>query len=448
MLVFSCSKQQERMEIDKTGLFDISSLTFNFSVNSPDETKAVKTGWETGDKIFVFFSGLSTGYVTFEYGASSWCEPEVSGTGSISPEGTLTAVYLPFGNDETPSHGDSGWTFGQIYYSYYLVSQNTPYTIDGDLSTLSATIMMQNPQGFVQFFVADEDAVDGAYTLESYAVRLVGLSSVGDNGIVTQTRTDYSYWGGVSNNSMPGFAYQGGYLFSGKLVPDALYATDGTNGISFVGRYYFTKTKVSDGSREDYCTSADTLTSHFAARLPANGSTKWVPVGPDNYADLGGDVLWATCNLSSEWPEERGAIFSPYSLHYDTSGSPTTIDLDTVTFPERDHAQWLIDNCIAEAYMINGQVGLVMKSTTTDAFIFLPNTHRNWGGSYVSGYDRSHDRWYPLDFDCRSGWWTSLHVNLASTYENGPYTGVAVRTVVYKDGIPQISRPFDDEVEL
>ena len=64
------------------------------------------------------------------------------------------------------------------------------------------------------------------------------------------------------------------YLFSGKLVPDSQYiSSDGINGISFVGRYYFVKTKVSDSSREDYCTDAVTLTSHFAAKLPANGSS-------------------------------------------------------------------------------------------------------------------------------------------------------------------------------
>ena len=97
-VAFSCVPEQE-LVVDEPDFFDISSLSFNFTVNSPGDTKAVKSGWEYGDKVFVFFSGLSTGYVTFEYGTSGWNVPVVSGSGSIASGGTLTAVYLPYGKD-------------------------------------------------------------------------------------------------------------------------------------------------------------------------------------------------------------------------------------------------------------------------------------------------------------------------------------------------------------
>ena len=390
-------------------------------------------------QVFVFFSGLSSGYVTFEYGTSSWNAPVVSGSGSISPEGTLTAVYLPFGNDDSPSHGASGWTFGQPYYSYYLVSENTAYTIDSEVSTLSAKMIMENPEGYVQFFVTDETAVDGAYTLQSDAVRPVALASVGDDGIVTESQQP-------SSTAMSGYAYQGGYLFSGKLVPDSQYAAalDGTNEISFVGRYYFVKTKVSDGSREDYCTDAVTLTSHFAAKLPANGSTKWIPVGPDKYVDLGGDVKWATCNITCDAPEEIKVPFTYNTLTQTPYGAPA-IALDGVTIPERSHGQWLIDNCTAGAYMVCGQVGMVFKSTTTGGFIFLPCIHRNYTGDYVFGYNQSSDKWYPLEFDCRS----TIQVSLASTIGvSSTPSGTTIRPVKYKDNIPTLSTPFSSEVEI
>jgi hypothetical protein len=437
-VAFSCVPEQE-LVVDEPDFFDISSLSFNFTVNSPGDTKAVKSGWEYGDKVFVFFSGLSTGYVTFEYGTSGWNVPVVSGSGSIASGGTLTAVYLPFGNDDTPSHGASGWTFGQTYFSYYLVSESTAYTIDSAVSTLSAKMIMENPEDYVQFFVPDEDAVDGAYTLQSDAVIPVALASVGDDGIVTESKKN-------SSSAMPGYAYQGGYLFSGKLVPDTQYATEGVNGISFVGRYYFVKTKVSDGSREDYCTDVATLTGHFAAKLPANGSSKWIPVGPDQYVDLGGDVKWATCNLMCEKPEEQGPLFDPNTLgSMASSGAPSTIDLNSVTIPERSHGQWLIDNCVADTYMVRGQVGMVFKSTTTDGFIFLPCTHRNWGGDYVFGYNPSIDKWYPLEFDCRS----TISVNLASTIGNSnTYTGTTIRPVKYKNSTPRFTDPFNSEVEI
>ena len=444
-VVFSCAKQEDLKVARQPGLIEITDLSFDFTVKCPEDTRAVKSRWESGDKVFIFFSGLSTGYVTLEYGTAGWSTPEVSGSGTISPDGTLTAVYLPFGNDDTPSYGESGWAFGQIYYSYYLVSEKTAYTVNGEVTTLSATMLMENPEGYVQFFVPDDDAVDGAYTLETDAVRPVGVRSIGDDGSVTESQAYFSYPG--ASDPMPGYAYDGGYLFSGKLVPEENYTSTShhvDHWINFVGRYYFVKTKVSDGSREDYCTSAVTLTSHFAARLPENGSTKWVPVGPDKYVDLGGDVKWATCNLNCDKPEEEGDLFYMGSLEImAAAGAPSEIDLSTVTIPERSHGQYLIDNCVAEAYMIRAQVGLVMKSTTTDGFIFLPCTHRNYAGDYVFGYDQSRDEWYAMEFNCE----LNVSVSLASTLGHSTFNTM-IRPVMYKDGVPRFSTPFNSEVEL
>ena len=50
-IIAACDTQTALDEI-----IDDGSITFNFSLNHPDAaTKAVKTGWENGDAIFIFF---------------------------------------------------------------------------------------------------------------------------------------------------------------------------------------------------------------------------------------------------------------------------------------------------------------------------------------------------------------------------------------------------------
>ena len=94
--------------------------------------------------------------------------------------------------------------------------------------------------------------------------------------------------------------------------------------------------------------------------------------------------------------------------------------------------------------MICGQVGLVFKSTITGGFVFLPCT-KNWNGDYVFGYDPSIDKWYPLEFDCRS---TDNSISLASTIGHPNPTYPFIRPVVEKDNVPTFSSPFSSEVEI
>ena len=86
------------------------------------------------------------------------------------------------------------------------------------------------PDEYVQFFVEDGSAVDEAYTLGTDAVIPVGVASIAADGTITETSDK------VAGNDMTGYAYQGGYLFSGKLNGSYAYS----------GSYYFAKTKTAD----------------------------------------------------------------------------------------------------------------------------------------------------------------------------------------------------------
>lgn len=88
------------------------SITFNLSANHPDATKAVKSGWESGDAIFVFFSGATAPkHLKMTFDGTSWTSAEYDGT-TLTPDalglqngdtGTMRAVFLPFVSGKTLS---------------------------------------------------------------------------------------------------------------------------------------------------------------------------------------------------------------------------------------------------------------------------------------------------------------------------------------------------------
>ena len=345
-------------ETENNGTIDASKVVFDFTINNAEATKAVKTGWENGDKVFIFFNGITTAHVTTVYNGTAWT-PTLNGSATLPASGKLTAVYLPYGNGLTASYS-SNWTFSEPRYTYYMVAKNVNYTIsnvEDVAATLSAEINMQNPGGFVHFYVADASAADGAYTLASDAVIPVGIVSISSAGAVTETNDKNA------GDAMVGYKYGDGYSFSGKVNSNYEYEDYG-NKISF-GGYYFIKTKVADGSREDYFTSKGTLVEKMAISLPANGSDKWIAVGADKWVDLGHTtVKFATCNYNQTVPEAVGTTDYTYN---------DAIALG-VSLPDKDQMEWLIDdaNNTWNWMTVNGQTGMVVSSKSTAGFLFLP----------------------------------------------------------------------------
>ena len=142
------------------------SIVFNLTANHPDgaATKAIKTAWENGDVIYVFFNNVAAPkYLKMSYDGSKWSYTEMDGasTGSLRLEegasGTMRAVYLPFGNTLTVGAGADGtsFTFSETTYSYYLTA-TLDYTVkDGKVS---GAFNMSIPVGYVQFFLDDAGA--------------------------------------------------------------------------------------------------------------------------------------------------------------------------------------------------------------------------------------------------------------------------------------------------
>ena len=350
------------------------SIAFNLKVNHPDASRAIKSGWEAGDAIFVFFNNVpAPKFLKMSYDGFAWTSAEMDGgtatDGALGLKngdtGTMRAVFLPFGSNATVSASGTDFVFNKTWYTYYLTA-TLDYTVVNN--TVSGAFNMTIPEDYVQFFVEDAAATDEAYTLGCDAVIPTGLASITSAGSVTETSDK------TAADDMPGYAYSGGYLFSGKL---------GSWG--YGSNYYFAKTKTADNSRADYFVTGKTLESHSAVKLPANDNIyavvagtpndgKWVPVGSGTFVGLYASDLttslgtWHTCNYNQSVPEAVGSTY-------------TFADANALgaTLPTKEQFELIDSSCVFYPISVRGRNGQVVKAAR--GFLYLP-----YHDSYVGGY--------------------------------------------------------------
>ena len=367
-LLVSCGKEQPEVPVVETPVEEeVPDISFQLSASHGEESKAVKTAWEDGDVILVFFSGVAAPrHLRLSYAAGTWTAVQMNGAepGSMGlrngDSGSMRALFLPFGRGLEVQGNGTVFTFSGTQYSYYLTG-SLDYVVMNN--SVTGNFSMTVPEGYVQFFVTDAAAVDGAYSLGTDAVTPVGVQSVSADGTITETN------GKDPGDDMSGYAYQGGYLFSGKLVSG--YETQ------YGGNYYFAKTSVADGSREDYFVTGKTLVSNMAVKLPAHGSGRWQPVGPDETVNLGSDYgTWYTCNKGASVPEGTASAGEAYSLARE-GGEHRALPSMTTLFTS---AGLLKTGIGLTCLPVHGQGGMVVS--TAGGFIFLPGFQDNDTGWY------------------------------------------------------------------
>ena len=382
--LISCGKQVLTPE---PGPGEAKSVAFDLSASHPDDTKAVKTAWEAGDAIFVFFNNVAAPkHLKMTYSGTGWTSAEYDGDtatpGALGLKngdtGTMRAIFLPFGSNATVSNSGSNFVFSKIYYTYYLTA-TLSYTVANN--AVSGDFSMTIPTNYLQLFVEDANAVDEAYTLGCDAVIPTGIASISASGAITETSDK------TNADDLPGYAYQGGYLFSGKLY-STYFSTYGYN-------YYFAKTKVNDKSREDYYyNSLAKLQSHSAVKLPANNSSSWQKVGSEESVTLkkqNGDDMgkWFTCNYGESVPEGANADYRYTFVEAQAiTGTPTHDQLNSLVNDTRSRA----------AVSIHGQWGYVFKSYS-GGFLFIPGQYGSSGGVFSCTEYNYNDNSYAWDME-------------------------------------------------
>lgn len=263
------------------------------------ETKAAKTAWADGDKIYVFFNGLETKYLVMTYstrtgwsdasGGGTLLDSDFSGTGTK----TLTAVHFPV--DVTVAYADSKFSFtsgGKPVYNYYLYETGKAYTVDG--TTVTATLALGKPADMVQIHVAGIQGNVSDYTFGCTKIKPVACASVGKDGAITESVLQ-------AGARLSGIADADGGIFAGRLV----YPGESKN-------YKFTV--ASDDNIYTLTRANRTLTAGTMYNFPAlseTGGSNWAVTDVSGlYVDLGLGVKWAKCNLGAISETEYGDYFA------------------------------------------------------------------------------------------------------------------------------------------
>ena len=211
LMAFSaCNKEEETAS---------RTLKLDLNIIHGSDTKAVKTGWESGDKIYVFFGKpedhTTPAYLTLTYDGSSWAESWTAGLEAeiaATASGTLHAVYTP-GTLGTISY-DSYWKeyrFTGSDHGWYLKCENVSYTVSEGV--LAATLNMACPGDFVQFYLEGQAANAGKLQFSGDKILKVKVSSISETGF---KQGSHGY-----GSAIDGVAYKGGLMFSGILKSDA-----------------------------------------------------------------------------------------------------------------------------------------------------------------------------------------------------------------------------------
>ena len=293
--LLSCNKESNLPQASNEIVFDLSA-----SLPDDGSTKAVKTGWETGDVIFVFFSKQATpNYLEMKWTGSKW-EMTPHGISLAEDEnGNMLGVYLPFGGDASVVKSGSYYVFSPAYYSYYLSSRISYQVQNGKVT---GRFNMQVPQGYVQFFVNDADAVDGVASLSDARLKPAGIKHIFSSASISE------YDNLVAGDPVPGYVYDKenktgseakGYLFSGILVDAARNKSQ---------NYQFDL--VVKGKRYMASKTGTMYTSASAGRAINITGLGWTDVTPQP-VDLGlpSGVKWANVNVGAYSEYDYGDFF-------------------------------------------------------------------------------------------------------------------------------------------
>lgn len=313
----------------KESAIDPSKIVFNINVENAEATKGVKTVWEDGDDVYVFFEDNTTQYVKMTFDGSSWTYKDKDG-GTAFDGLTLTAsgkklsaIYMPdFVCSAAPTYVTDKWTFGDIR-GYYQKAEAVSYTVTStsEITTLSATISLDAPSGISQIFIPTTE----------YAA----LGS-GEEYVLTATHFIQFSFRGVA----PGGAVTQGNMSNGFPLPAFAGTLNGETGLYFwgileaAGTYDFDFQLVKQNAAKKYAISSKskskkniTVPARFAAKLTGltdNG----------NFVSLGyaGGPLWATGNLKEASPFiadplEAGNYYKwGYTTPYDVTGTTDAYD--------------------------------------------------------------------------------------------------------------------------
>ena len=337
-------------------------VSFKFSLKKDYADTKAKMFFENGDKVYIFFEGVANKYVKLSYDGKDWtatASADLMMSDFAGKNGKLNAIHFPsFVGEITVSYGDDAFSFkdaaGNSIYTYYMSASDVDYSLSS--TTLSATINVTKPDGFVQFFVPINRDGHGFRLLESHLQprSCTSVSLDGTINIDASQPAGYVVKGYPASNDN-GSGSKDGIMFSGYLSSAGTPTDYHFSLVTYISeeKPAALGTQVLSGSQ--------TVNSGVILNLPnpSNGSA-WTNM--DYFVDLGdGGPLWATGNLDKTnncivGPLQSGEYFqwgatSSNGACYTGSENPLPTSQDAAY---QANSQWRIPTTAQYAALIAG----------------------------------------------------------------------------------------------
>lgn len=288
--LLALSSCQRETPVEKVRTYALSSLRFDIAIDRI-ETKGIKSGWESGDKVFVFFSGVPGAYVTMTFDGTGWSSSPSNAAVSLSETGKLTAVYLPYVGNVEPAYSE-GWHFPAVSESYFFKAEKVDYSIR-DVANQEATLcaalaMTKANDASAQFFVPKTPEQNETMKLACSEATPTGLAAIASDGTVTSSFGTQGAWMTGYPATVDG---EEGFYFYGMIAetpgPDTYFALKDNNDTYYKHYYKGNKTLI---SRRSY-------------QLP--DFSDWPGVGEHAPANVAG-YLWYSLSDGASSPLETG----------------------------------------------------------------------------------------------------------------------------------------------
>lgn len=293
----------------KDSSIDASKFVFNITVNYPDATKAVKSDWVDGDKVYVFFDGVTGAkYVELTRNSSSWT-PELKGgltVSNLNESGdNMYGVYFPYEQPVIAADG-ANVTFktasGLSIYTYYMTGSGA-YEVNksADITTLTGSMDMVNPDGYVQFYIGKDGEkynADGKYRLS--------VAGVKPTACTTFSTSTHTFGTKELNPAQPmwGYKLEDGVAFSGVID-----ATSWSNSANSHVIYLFD----TEAAAKTITISGKTLSSHAAVNFSSTKPSTWSAAVTAPAIVTFDGVKWGKFNLGAT---AEGTVAANYGWYF------------------------------------------------------------------------------------------------------------------------------------
>lgn len=284
-----------------------SGLTVDIAVANPEgaETKAIKTSWERGDKLNIWFDGTywnQLPQLVLTYDGARWNASDMDAS-ILKSSGKFNVIYEA-SNSEFKTARNANY--------YYFPGQNV--VISGNTAQKLYSVPLTCYQNSVAYTYSGgklSAQISDWHFLTMLQVVITGLDKAADNYAlkINNVNNTAAYYFTAATGEFKSSAYINGGYSVGVPNADGVAFTFGVNSDKSSRDIVFTL-------KERLSSKEYTFTKPSAALATASNRVKAIKLDASRFEglplgiDLGLSVRWATFNVGAKKPEDYGYFFA------------------------------------------------------------------------------------------------------------------------------------------